>query len=214
MDWVANHESWGLDTPPYIADPNFSPGVDYSRALPMTSMLTYHKDLVDDIPEVGTPQLEQTAIRVVGDITFGTHMYVPGDMPTVNLRLWVNFRIGVSNQVPDTYFAPQVDTVPYNLDVAWVANDDFLWHARRETAISNRYWAVDASIDGNWVLPQHIDLDVRVQRRLRQQEVLVLYAQVSQGALIGAAGVLEYDPWPDLRVWVQPRLRTLVKTIT
>jgi len=101
------------------------------------------------------------------------------------------------------------------MDTPWVANDDFLWHHHQMMVLSNSYWQdVTAEISPDWRVPQRVPMDIRVSRRLKQREVLVLLMQVSQKPLIGPAGVLQHDTWADLRVCFQPCLRTLVRTIT
>jgi len=215
VDWVANSESWDLSTPPIVLEPFQNVSASYAHSNLFGAMLTFHQDLVDNDNQFGVPQLEQTAVRVVGDIHYGLMAFASDLLPTVNVLLTLHFRIAVATQQPDALYAVSDEPGPaggYNMDLPWVANDDFLWHHRVSTVLSNSFWTEELTVD--WRLPQRLPVDVRVQRRLKQREVLVLFMQASQRPIIATAGVNIYNPWADLVLWTDPCLRTLVRTIT
>jgi len=104
MDWVANNESWDLTTAPFILDPFLNPVPGgYATSNAVGAMLTFHKDLVDELNEMGSPQLEQTAIRVVGDCHFWLMTFDESIMPTVNLLLDVNLRLSSGLRFPTRF---------------------------------------------------------------------------------------------------------------
>lgn len=214
VDWVANEESWRLDTPPFVMDPFANPSAGYAHSNTLACNLTFHLDMVDQNQEFGRPQLEQTAVRVVGDIHFGLHTFSVQQMPTVSLQLDLHHRVVVGTQVPDSVYGMDIDQLAYNMDLPWVANDDFLWHRHDSSVLTNNWWNEGLGIFQDWRSPIRIPVDIRVQRRLKQREILVLLMMVSQKGATGPAGVADYAPWADLRVWSQPCLRTLVRTIT
>jgi len=197
-----------------IANPFANVGAGYAFSNMLAASLTYHQDMVDANSSFGTPQLEQTAVRVVGDIHIGMNAFATAALPTVALMLDIHLRIAVAQQVPDSFYGIDADQLAYNMDEPWVANDDFLWHHHVMTVLRNSFWSGDVDNPGDLRIPMRIPVDVRVQRRLKQRNVLALFFQATQKGLVDNAGVITYTTWPDLRIWCQPCLRTLVRTIT
>lgn len=222
IDWVANDESWNTTSPPYILNPTtdiFGPGggSQWSWGEMDAATLTFHQDLLDDNTQMGIPQLEQTGVRVVGSLNFGLMAFDSASLPTVNLTLMFDFRIVVGMQNPESVFAGNpgnLDASAYNMMQPYTANDDFLWHYHDETVLSNSFWSEEPLSSSDWRLPQRLPIDVRVSRRLKQREALYLLLQMSSRSVVATSGVQVWNVWADLRGWVQPQLRTLVRTIT
>lgn len=218
MDWVTNLESWDLTAAPYIFDPFTSIFVGppaWSMDAPETATMTAHQDLLDQ-QATAFPQLEQTCLRVVGSILYGGSMFLVDSMPTVNAKIMLDFRLVVGMQQPDSIYSSDIDvTGDYNMLTSYVANDDFMWHHHVEQTLSNSYWSdTSNTVTPDWRAPQKLDVDVTVQRRLKQREAVYLVMQASAQALVQLAGSYVWNPWADYRVWVQPQLRTLVRTNT
>lgn len=221
IDWVTTQEGWDLTSPPYVLDPgtigigNYTPG-DQSIAI-----LTAHQDIVGANQQPSMPQLEQTVVAVRGVITFGFPPFTPQQMPTVNMHLHLDLRIATAMQTPDAFFTTDLSVASagvggsyYDMSTDYVANDSFMWHEHYECVVSNSFWTESPGAPGDWRFPVRVPVNVAVQRRLQQREVLVLIMQLSASSVVGLGGVLVANNWADLRVWVNPQLRTLVRTIT
>lgn len=214
MDWVANDSCWNHRIRPVITNPNtnvIDAGYRHSSAQSFT--LTPHADIAEmDPPQYPFPQLEMTAIRVVGCVHFGIN--ADATPAQHNYTLGVHMRVAVATQIVGGILGVDDNSALYDMGTPWVANEDFLWHYHDRLVVSSQYWADTQILTPDWRSPQKVSVDIRVSRRLKQREVLVLYVQSNITESVGAGGNFEFDPDSDVVVWFDPALRTLVRTIT
>jgi len=214
MDWVANDDCWNQRLRPVVTNPNANViDAGYRHSNVQGFALTSHADIVEQDPPVyAFPQLEQTAVRVVGNVHFGVNSDLNPSQSAYMLH--VNMRVAVATQVVGTMTASDTGTTSYDMGTPWVANEDFLWHFHSRFIVDTDYWADEAVLAPDWRAPQRIDIDIRVSRRLKQREVLVLYCQSAITEVIHATGEFVFNPEASTRVWFDPQVRTLVRTIT
>lgn len=213
MDWVVQPGTYTLTNAPYVLHPGLGPTATESQGEMVTAALTAHHDLFS--PEASRyPQLEQTAVRVVGQIEFSTGLFDITALPPGFCWIGVHFRIGVTVQQPLTQL-PVEETVPqYDMRESEVANDDFLWEHVQHMQYNATWWE-DFPQYHNWAQPVRIPVDVGVSRRLKQREVLCLYAHTWCRATVDSAGDVSFTTVPpEFTILVEPVLRTLVRTIT
>lgn len=214
MDWVANPESWNWRIRPVVLNPNQNViDAGYTTSNLTAISLTTHADLFGDAESIamGVPQLEQTAVRVVGSLYFGLNSNVSPSQ--VNYRVLFNARIAVATQRPDTLYTADFDTAS-DLNRPQEANEDFLWHFSAQQVVDTDFWADTQILTPDWRSPQKVPIDVRVSRRLKQREVLVLYGQAALTEVVHGEGTFVFNPDSEVRVWYDTQLRTLVRTIT
>jgi len=214
MDWVANPASWNQRLRPGVTNPNFNVvDAGYRHSAVIGFVLTPHADIVDmDPPQFPFPQLEHTAVRVVGNVHFGANVDL--NSAQSNYMLHMNMRIAVATQTAGSMLGVDTDSVLYDMGTPWVANEDFLWHHHERFIVSSSWWSDEQVLAPDWRGPQKVPVDVRVSRRLKQREILVLYVQSAITEILGADGEWLFDPESSTRVWFDPQLRTLVRTIT
>lgn len=205
MDWVVQGETYGLDTAPYVLNPFDAADEGVNLILPLTS----HDDL-NAFSASRFPTLEQTAVRVKGQMMYGISGMNATSVGSWNVKF--HARIAVTTQQVFTPTPTQETALQYDMRQPNAANDDFLWEYVDSINFVNGFW--DDGAAQPWQFPKRIEVDVRVSRRLRQREVLALFLQTycSNGIQAGGAGM--FVATPDARVWIEPVFRTLVRTIT
>lgn len=214
MDWVAGNESWNLRLRPITMNPSnnvIDAGYRHSNAISL--ILTAHQDLVDqDPPAFQYPQLEQTAVRVVGNLHYGINTDFSPSQVAFQLRF--DARVVVAQQVVGTSAGIELSPNLYDMATPWVANEDFLWHYHARFNCDTDFWADSQMLTPDWRAPQKVPMDIRVSRRLKQREVLALFVQCSISEVLHSGGDWVFEPSADIMMWADPQLRTLVRTIT
>lgn len=209
MDWVVQGETYGLDTPPYILDAFSANDEGELLVLPLTG----HDD-IQSFSAARHPQLEQTAVRVVGTLVYAISGFDVENPPAGSWNTKFHARIGVTTQQIDTPTPSQDTALQYDMRTPTTANDDFLWEYVDSINYNATFWGGTGPVSPKWVHEQRVAVDVRVSRRLKQREVLCLFLSGhSTEARIGGGAAL-FQASPDLRIWVEPVFRTLVRTIT
>jgi len=214
MDWVANSDCWNLRLRPVCMNPNgnvIDAGYRHSDALAFA--LTAHADVAElDPPAYPFPQLEQTAVRVVGNLHYGVNSDLSPSQGAYMLHF--HARVAVATQTVGTIASTDTVASGYDMGTPWVANEDFLWHYHSRFVVDTDFWADTQILSPDWRSPQKVPIDIRVSRRLKQREVLVLYVQCAITEVVHGACDFRFEPNADVRVWADPLLRTLVRTIT
>jgi len=213
MDWVANGESWNWRIRPVVMNPNANvvdAGYRFSALQAIT--LTAHMDLSDEFSQAGIPQLEQTAVRIVGSIYYGINS--DANPSQTAMRILYNARVAVAQQVPDSLFTVETGAGTYDMNRHLEANEDFLWHYSDQFIIDTDYWADESILTPDWRAPQKVPVDIRVSRRLKQRETLALYFQAACTEVVHASGEFLFNPEASIRVWSDAQLRVLLRTIT
>jgi len=203
MDWVVQPETYGLSNYELAAPVVGGIGYEFFE-IPLTG----HEDYASSVANVGTrvPQLEQTAVRVKGCI----HAWLnPATSwwETQNGFASLRLRIRKTSQRSSNTFDPvDPDTGTAALGFGpGFANEDFLWEDWHLWIASSTWGDVDMSSS---IAPHKFPVDVRVQRRLRVGEQLILRMDYLTQEAFGVGP----GNWPFCGVSVQ--LRTLVRTIT
>jgi len=205
MDWVVQGETYGLDVGPYRAAGMSANDEGDIFILPLTS----HDDINSRVAS-RIPQLEQTAIRVVGTLNYATYGFSSSTNGAFNTKF--HARIVVTTQQIFTPTPVQETALQYDMRLPETANDDFLWEYMRQFNFVAGFW--DDNVGQPWQATQSVDVDVRVSRRLHQREVLALIVQIYSCEGISTGGAQVFTANADVGIWFEPRFRTLVKTLT
>lgn len=175
--------------------PPFNIAIDNLQTVPlMTWPATAFE--VASASDVGAAMFEDelTAVRVRGSILW----YFPELPATATMVAAIHFRVRVAEADPITAQTPTPLT--YDLESTITANEDFLWEHHEVPIVNLASWGEQQM---TMKMYGKVDVDVRSQRRLRQNETLSLVTQFSAW---NAAAVTSMQ---DL--FYVPRLRTLMR---
>lgn len=204
LDWVATAQTYQDNVASYQPS-GTEERINYS--------LTTHIDFAQD-PFVtaganarSTPQLEQTVVRVKGQIVL-VLAFDSAWWENANGILQVTHRIRVADQVPGTLDIQEPDLTnltPDTMGSATFAQESFLWE-HRTCWYNSTSWG-DSQVEAQHQ-PKVIDVDITTKRRLEVGQSLALMT----GVRVLQVDSIAIGQWPMLHEATY--LRTLLRTIT
>lgn len=224
LDWVINPSLWDASQAPFYLNPTAGgPPATAGTGERIAEELTTHFDIAAGT-NTRLPMVEQTSVRIRGVVHYGINTLDPENLPSGRCGVHLFLRVRKSIQQVGAFFPQSNDDAAvgvglssaYDMRTPQAANDDFLWTFHDYMIYSSSFWVEWTAGNLSWTIPQTVEIDVPVKRRLRQRELLVLDIQASAAPYWDQFGVNAYDPppHPEFGVWVDPYVRTLIQTNT
>jgi len=216
LDWVIQPAAWDGTQGPYQLNPDDGTA-GYSNSELIVIPLTVHPGSTGAAPGgisfASIPEIEQTVVAVRGVILYGMGFIDNDAIPAFHRFIRLEMRIIKTMQENFTGIPLLETEQQYDTSDHVVANDDFLWNHIDVGNMASSRWD-DAPDSQIWQTPQRVDVNVRVQRRLAPREVLALVLHASCNPAIPFNGGELTTTNLNATIWVEPYLRTLVRTNT
>lgn len=207
-DWVVQPETWisaVQEQPAYIT------GVGSTFALPLTvNGLNWINapQAIDQMQRFREAQTAQLAMASYGDVAVTIIPEEASGYDDVFANSWkLVTHLRITRLVSDPNSQDSAIAGGYDMRDPAVANDSFVWHSIIHwTNLTSTVWiTVPAQ---RTPITQTRQVRARYRRRLEGTENMYLLCQT--GVVTTDVNITQYFPIPELRVWYQPYIRTLL----